>query len=133
MGRKKHTCCSICKLDFNEENKDLFPIEKNKLKDGNYSEHHRSSRCKKCSSNILTQQSTINRNFIKNLKEKTPCRDCKKNYPYYVMQFDHLKDKKFHIGGSSKSMKLLLEEINKCDIVCANCHAERTYSRRKLK
>ena len=27
--------------------------------------------------------------YIRNLKESTPCKDCGKKYPYYVMDFDH--------------------------------------------
>ena len=132
MGGKRHTCCSICKLDFNEENKHLFPLENNKLKDGTYSEHYRYSRCKACSNKRKHKYAEDNRDFIKSLKEATPCADCKKHYPYYVMQFDHLLDKKFNIASSAGTDRdIILEEINKCDIVCANCHAERTHGRRK--
>jgi hypothetical protein len=134
MGGKRHIGCKTCKLEFNEESKHLFPIEKHKLKNGTYSEHYRYSRCKNCSNKRKLNYADSNRKFIKKLKESTPCNDCKKYYPYYIMQFDHLRDKKFHIGsGVSKPIELLLDEINKCDIVCANCHAERTHSRKKVK
>lgn len=66
------------------------------------------------------------------LKETTPCTDCNQKYPFYVMQFDHIKGEKlFDIGRSEKwtSRRKLFEEIEKCSIVCANCHAERTYNR----
>jgi hypothetical protein len=58
-----------------------------------------------------------------------PCADCGVQYPPYVMQFDHQRDKSFGISDISAiaSMKRLLEEIAKCDIVCANCHFERTW------
>ena len=52
----------------------------------------------------------------------------------FVMHFDHLRDKKFNIGAkSSLSINKIINEINKCEIVCANRHAERTYKRRKHK
>lgn len=73
------------------------------------------------------------RKYLQELKSKTPCTDCGVHYPFYVMQFDHIKgEKKFDIGRSNKwtSWTRVLEEIDKCEIVCANCHAERTYSRR---
>ncbi|OXR46664.1 hypothetical protein B7C42_01639 [Nocardia cerradoensis] len=72
----------------------------------------------------------INRSIIREAKSK-PCADCGVSYPYYVMQFDHLGDKKFNIGaiGPTASRKRLLAEIAKCDVVCANCHAERSYQR----
>lgn len=50
------------------------------------------------------------------------------------MQFDHKPgtDKRFEIAFAArlgKNEKQILEEIAKCDLVCANCHAERTYTR----
>ena len=133
MDNKKHTCCKGCNLVFNEENKHLFPIEKHKLKDGTYKEHYRYSRCKKCTSkrgNNYTD--VIKRKFIKDIKETSPCTDCGNYYPYYVMQFDHLRDKSFNIASNTgKSKKILLDEIDKCEIVCANCHAVRTHNRRE--
>lgn len=71
------------------------------------------------------------RDRISDLKSK-PCADCKVQYPSYVMQFDHISGKK--IATISKmagevSIKKLYDEIEKCEIVCANCHAERTHKR----
>lgn len=64
-----------------------------------------------------------------------PCTDCKIEYPYYVMQFDHRDPRQkliklAYIGGMSLSIKKLEEEIAKCDVVCANCHAARTWQQR---
>lgn len=61
-----------------------------------------------------------------------PCTDCKVKYPYYVMQFDHQEDKLFNIGSFARehtSIPMVLDEIAKCELVCANCHAERTHRR----
>jgi len=60
--------------------------------------------------------------------------DCGIKYPWYVMQFDHRNPdtKEFIISKLAWAGKTLVEieeEINKCDLVCANCHAIRTYSR----
>ncbi len=132
--RKKHFSCKTCDLPFNDENKHLFPIEKHKLKDGSFKEHYRQSRCKLCSAKRGQTKIDDNRLYVRELKEKTPCKDCGKNYPFYVMHFDHLRDKKFNIGSkNSISFNKLLNEINKCEIVCANCHAERTYKRKKTR
>lgn len=73
------------------------------------------------------------RRFLSDLKSKTPCKDCGVQYPPYVMQFDH-REGEVKVGevsrlAASSSEKMLLAEIAKCDIVCANCHAERTHSR----
>ena len=66
--------------------------------------------------------------------KKRPCADCGIEYPYYVMEFDHLGDKITEVSKSSNfsSEKKLLEEIAKCQVVCANCHAQRTYDRLKF-
>lgn len=67
---------------------------------------------------------------IRSLKER-PCADCNEEYPYYVMQFDHISDKSFGISAAmkNKSLQRLLDEIEKCEVVCANCHAIRTWQR----
>lgn len=49
------------------------------------------------------------------------------------MQFDHLnpQEKKYEISKMScYSVKTIMAEIEKCDVVCANCHSERTYMRK---
>lgn len=60
-----------------------------------------------------------------------PCVDCGKTYPQYVMDFDHLPGSTKVAKVSSLvyfgSEKLLLDEIAKCELVCANCHRERTF------
>jgi hypothetical protein len=59
-----------------------------------------------------------------------PCADCGEDDPL-VLEFDHLADKKFNItkGITNHSWQALLDEIAKCDVVCANCHRRRTASR----
>jgi len=58
--------------------------------------------------------------------------DCN-NSDYRVLEFDHVNGKKINnvstmvsCGWSLDSIK---NEINKCEIVCANCHRIRTFSR----
>lgn len=61
-----------------------------------------------------------------------PCMDCGVSYPSHVLQFDHVRGKKlFNLSSSwmTKSLRLIREEIEKCEIVCANCHSERTFRR----
>lgn len=65
------------------------------------------------------------------------CTDCRVPYPHYVMQFDHLRPetKLFNIAQWSDllpSKERLQEELAKCELVCANCHAERTWQRDKV-
>ncbi len=71
--------------------------------------------------------------YLIELREKTPCMDCGTNYPYYIMEFDHREklpeSRVTTLVGNS--WKKLLTEIEKCDIVCANCHRVRTWQRRQ--
>jgi hypothetical protein len=64
--------------------------------------------------------------------KEVPCLDCGIQYPTYVMDYDHRGDKKFGIAKAAacKNMSELLVEIAKCDVVCANCHRERSHQRR---
>jgi 5-methylcytosine-specific restriction endonuclease McrA len=64
-------------------------------------------------------------------KKNQKCTDCGMKYPYYVMQFDHLSDKKYTIGTlvNLNNRGKLEQELAKCEVVCANCHAERTHQR----
>jgi hypothetical protein len=70
--------------------------------------------------------------YLRKVKD-VPCADCGVKYPFYVMQFDHLGDKAFNISmegrNGSVSWARLSREVAKCEVVCANCHAERTYQR----
>jgi hypothetical protein len=71
--------------------------------------------------------------WLKEMKEASPCTDCGVNYPYFVMQFDHLGDKVINIGDIAHkdwSRVRVQKEIDKCELVCANCHAARTHQRR---
>lgn len=71
--------------------------------------------------------------YVNTIKTETPCADCKKNYPYYVMDFDHLdaSTKKGLVSKlkNTRSINALVAEIPKCEVVCANCHRERTHNR----
>lgn len=64
------------------------------------------------------------------LLRNSECMDCG-NSDIRVLEFDHLGDKSFTIGGRFQSMSWdrVLTEIEKCDIVCANCHKIRTAER----
>lgn len=71
------------------------------------------------------------RRFIAELK-KRPCVDCYGWFHPVQMDFDHRPNeiKKFSISTSySLKFQELYKEIQKCDLVCANCHRLRTYRR----
>jgi hypothetical protein len=73
-----------------------------------------------------------NRRLLQMLKSRVPCSDCGGNFEHYQMDFDHLRDKKMAVSKMlNYSTDTLLDEIEKCDIVCKMCHATRTYRRIK--
>lgn len=59
-----------------------------------------------------------------------PCTDCGMT-DVRTLEFDHLHSKEVNISEvlQSWSWKRILQEIAKCDVVCANCHGIRTHSR----
>ncbi len=69
--------------------------------------------------------------YVRALKEASPCVDCGQSYRYWVMHFDHIgTDKVFGISnGRSFSRERVQSEIAKCELVCSNCHATRTFKR----
>ena len=71
------------------------------------------------------------RQFVRELKEATPCTDCGESYPYYVMDFDHISEKNALITTLvfQGRKRRLMEEIALCEIVCSNCHRSRTHAR----
>lgn len=62
--------------------------------------------------------------------ELHPCADCGEADPL-ILEFDHLRDKSFDIGSAlpDRCWQSILHEIEKCEVVCANCHRRRTASR----
>lgn len=73
--------------------------------------------------------------LVRKAKDK-PCADCGIKYPYWIMQFDHVRGEKlFNIRHKVWKLGIakISEEIEKCEIVCANCHADRTHRRQNSK
>ncbi|MCI0558295.1 MAG: hypothetical protein MN733_07345 [Nitrososphaera sp.] len=79
-------------------------------------------------------QRRVARDFL-NWCKAQPCQDCGNSYPPYVMDFDHRPgtEKKFSLGMDAYNMshKQIVEEVLKCDVVCANCHRVRTHGRQQ--
>ena len=75
-----------------------------------------------------------NKAYVDNIKATTPCTDCGRIYAPYIMQFDHVVDGKrgavANLVREGVSIQTLDAEIAKCELVCGNCHAERTHSRK---
>lgn len=71
------------------------------------------------------------RDLIISFKDKKTCADCNQSFPYWVMDFDHLLKKTMNISKMCRwSEQKILEEIEKCELVCAVCHRIRTWQRK---
>lgn len=92
-------------------------------------DHYRKNKTKYLESN--NNRRKILKSVVNEIKQNTPCTDCNIQYPYYVMDFDHLSDKEnlitYFVRNNNKTG--LMKEIAKCDIVCSNCHRQRTFDR----
>jgi hypothetical protein len=74
------------------------------------------------------------RKHVLQVKDGATCADCGISYPHYVMDFDHVRGTKssnIHELVKYSTLEKLKEEIDKCDLVCANCHRHRTWMRSK--
>lgn len=76
--------------------------------------------------------------FIEKYKKERKCTDC--GFPGvrfpFVLDFDHVRgqSKKFNVGSwrhAALSISAIEQEIAKCELVCANCHRIRTFSKKK--
>ena len=132
-----HKTCSGCNV--------VKPVEEFNFK---YSaEGIRHSYCRECGKRLTRSHYKRNkRSYLKrNLRayaerrqlvleaKSRPCADCGTQYPYYVMDFEHRDGrlKEFALNAVHRVTKrAILREIAKCDVVCANCHRERTHRRR---
>ena len=67
------------------------------------------------------------------MKREALCIDCNGDFPPECMDFDHVRGVKLNNVGTmvthGHSRERVMEEIAKCDLVCANCHRIRTKSR----
>ena len=71
--------------------------------------------------------------YVRNSKENQKCIDCGRKYRYWMLDFDHRPNTEklcelshcFYLSTIEK----VQAEIDKCDLVCTNCHRDRTYIR----
>jgi hypothetical protein len=74
----------------------------------------------------------IRKDFINKIKMDKGCSKCGYKNHAAALDFNHVHgDKKFNISQDSKvAMDKLLAEIEKCEILCANCHRIHTFENR---
>lgn len=126
MDNIKTKICSKC-----GEEKPLSEYHKNGF-DSNGNQKYRGY-CKICANNIEKERYRRKKQFTESLKES--CIKCGESRPY-VLDFHH-KDKTqkdFTIGQIKKgSLEILKNEIEKCVVLCSNCHREFHYLERECR
>jgi hypothetical protein len=109
-GLDKSHMCRCCKKEYNKR-----WYEKNKTKH--------------IAQSGINRKRERNRRHILMLKyyETHPCVDCGETHPA-TLDFDHQGDKRTEVSKllNSHGWQAVLDEINKCEIRCANCHRKRT-------
>lgn len=78
------------------------------------------------------KSTAIKEQYVLDLLLRSKCCDCGETN-FLVLEFDHVRgSKKFGISAAIKSLYnlgTLKTEIDKCEIVCSNCHQIRTQTR----
>ena len=85
-----------------------------------------------CSTNCRVKSAhKKKRKELADIKLESGCCVCGYNKCHAALQFDHINplEKAFNIGDNTdkKPLQVLLDEVSKCRVICANCHAEHTY------
>lgn len=117
LSKKNGYCSSPCKDCRNKASK-------------LYYEENKEVRNKQIQKRALVNKQKI-RDFIIEAKSK-PCTDCDETFHHSAMDFDHLGGKEFNISDAVRrnmSLNRIQTEINKCELVCSNCHRIRTWKR----
>ncbi len=135
--------CNKCNLDLEDDQFNIktrkngliqlqpYCRECQKLYWKNYYSTNQSDCIKRLRTSNRNKKLTL-RKFVDEYKNK-PCIDCKQSFPSYVMDFDHIdKNKVASVSTMVSSLKAkdkIIEELNKCELVCSNCHRIRTHKR----
>lgn len=90
--------------------------------------------CKSCYTKFKSSRRTARFVWFEEYKKTLKCNRCGCD-DYRVLEFHHVgKDKEFNIGDAKRSgygKKRVLEEVKKCEVLCANCHRILHYEERK--
>lgn len=78
------------------------------------------------------------RNLLRCLRDErkgTICSDCHGTFPKHILEFDHInpENKVADIGiliNKAVTIEVFIEELNKCEVLCSNCHKEREHKRK---
>ena len=104
--------CKECKREIDKE-----------LYTSNHSDRRRKIR------NRQNKVQTNLKELLTDIKKNSKCTICGENR-WWVLDFHHIRDKRFEVSSLARrgcSLETFKEEIDKCIVVCANCHRDLHY------
>ena len=89
------------------------------------------SECKQCHSSYVKSRYKERKDFVNEIKNECKCLKCGESRPY-TLDFHHMdpsiKDKSIaRMTSNNNKMEDIQKEIEKCIVLCANCHREFHY------
>jgi hypothetical protein len=109
--------CRICKIKFI----------------GGRNEQYCSDKCRKERNKIKIKLANkegyaSRQRFLRAVKWTAGCADCGYDSNVHALQFDHIGPKNFKVAAGN-SFKMIVSELEKCEVRCANCHSIQTWER----
>lgn len=109
---KLATCCKVCHKEWGKINYQL-----NKEKVG---------------ARLIAKRKRV-KEYVNNLKRKTGCQNCAENEPvcldYHHTNPENKIERVSYIARCSTSFNKINQEIEKCVLLCANCHRKLHYKK----
>jgi len=112
--------CSACNKSLNEDQ--FYRRNSTRLQ----------SKCKDCFNDYCTNRWRLRKEMAVEYKGGQ-CEDCKTSYPMPVFEFHHLDPSQKEFTWTKMRLvsdAKLYKELDKCALLCANCHRIRHYSER---
>jgi hypothetical protein len=117
--------CKYCQVERPEEMFEICRVLGAKV--------YRRLRCQKCKRRLANERRGRLRKWLDNYKQTLSCERCGFR-DFRALQFHHRDQslKEFNVAdmtGSGLSEESIRREIEKCSVLCANCHHIETYRR----
>ena len=141
----KQVCCSkLCNVKkWRKENPEKSKVNEHRAEEKRrgkrvysseyrkqwYSKKKKDADWVKNNNKISNERARLVKIFISEYKVKRGCCDCGYNKHHSALDFDHIIGNKELNVSHSKSVNQAIKEIEKCEVVCSNCHRIRTYNR----
>ncbi len=118
--------CKYCRLEKPDESFEICKITSEKT-------YYR-QKCKDCKRTVRVTRRKKTRKWLDDHKKNLACERCGFS-DFRALEFHHSNDKEkdFNVADmirSGSSIQTILKEIEKCEILCSNCHQIEHYEQR---